>query len=148
MADLRFRQVVTNVSSGTTALTLIQFLAPTNQRVVIREVGISFAGTSNTNAPVLVQLMRQTTAGTKSAGSPVPVDSDTAETIQTAASITYTVEPTYGAILASWYVHPQTGIVIPMSTIRPPVIAGAGRVGFVVTAANTVSVSAYLEAEE
>ena len=149
MADLRFRQVVTNVScTGAAAQTLIQLKAPTNQRMVIREIGVSFAGTTNTDAPALVRLMRQTTAGTSSTGTPAVIDDDLTETLQTVANITYTVEPTYGAVLASWYVHQQTGIIVPLSTIRPIVIKGGGRVGLVVTAGATVSASAYIEADE
>lgn len=150
MADLRFRQAVSAVAcAAATAQTLIQFKAPTNQRVVIREISISFAGTTNTDAPALVQLMRQTTAGTASTSTTlVPIDDDLTETIQTVSNITYTVEPTYGGIIAAWYVHQQTGIVVPLSTIRPIVIKGGGRVGLVVTAGATVNASAYIEADE
>jgi hypothetical protein len=148
MADLAAIQQVTNVSIGTSQVTLVQIKAPTNQRVKITEISISFAGTTNTNAPVQVQGMIQTTAGTASAGTPKPIDGDIQETIQTTTQITFTAEPTYSNILRTWYVHPQTGITIPLSLIKPIVLKGGTYFGLVVLAANAVAGSAYIAFEE
>jgi hypothetical protein len=148
MADLVAVQQVTNVSIGTSQVTLIQIKAPTNQRVKITEISVSFAGTTNTNAPIQVQGMIQTTAGTASAGTPKPTDGDVQETIQTSTQITFTGEPTYSSILRSWYVHPQTGIVVPLSLKKPIVLKGGTYFGLVVLAANAVAGSAYIEFEE
>lgn len=149
MADLRFRQTFSAVScTAATVKTVAQVKAPTNQRVVIREISISFQGTTNTDAPALVQLLRQTTAGTMTAGTPVAVDDDNTETIQSTTQYNATVEPTAGNILAEWYVHQQTGIIVPLSTIKPICIKGGGRIGLRVTAGATVSSAGYLECEE
>jgi len=149
MADLRFRQIVTGVTlAGTTEQTLIQLLAPTNQRVKLTELSVSFKGTSNTDAPVQVRLMVQTSAGTASSGTPALIDADMAETIQTASRITFTVEPSYSTVIGTWQVHPQTGLILPMSTIKPPVIKGGTRMALVALAPTTVTCSAYLECEE
>src|SRR6185369_17836172 len=121
-------QIVTGVTlAGTTEQTLIQLLAPTNQRVKLTELSVSFKGTSNTDAPVQVRLMVQTSAGTASSGTPALIDADMAETIQTASRITFTVEPSYSTVIGTWQVHPQTGLILPMSTIKPPVIKGGTR---------------------
>ena len=148
MADLVAVQRVSLVASGTSAQTYIQLNAPTNQRVKLKEVGISFAGTVNTNAPVNVQLVIQTTAGTASAGTPVATDGDVAETIQATTRVTFTAEPTYAGVLREWNVHPQTGIIVPLPLAKPPVLKGGTRVGLVVTAGVTVNASAYIEWEE
>ena len=149
MADLRAVQSVSAVSlSAAAAQTLIQLLAPTNQRVKLCEIGISFNGTVNTAVPVLVQLMLQTTAGTRTTGSPITEDGDDAETIQTVTGITFTVEPTYSSILRQWYVHPQTGAVLPLPIQRPITVKGAQRIALVANAPAAVSGSAYIEFEE
>lgn len=150
MADLRFRQIVTGVSLvGAAEQTLIQLLAPTNQRVKLTEMSVSFKGTSNTDAPVQVRLVVQTAAGTASAGTLSLIDADIGETIQTASRITFTVEPSSpGAVIGTWQVHPQTGLIIPFSTIRPPIIKGGTRLALVALAPTTVTCSAYMECEE
>jgi hypothetical protein len=72
-------------------------------------------------------------------------DDSLPETIQSTSRITVTVEPTTGVSDGDWYVHPQTGVVIPLKNI---VIKGGGRLGLIVTAAVSVNASAYLECEE
>jgi len=149
MADLIAVLRASAVSISTSALTLLQITAAAQQRVKLKEVGITFAGTVNTNAPVLVQLMVQTTAGTPgSTPTPVKTDGDMQETVQTTGAIGFSAEPTYGAVLREWYVHPQSGVIVPLPLGRPPVLKGGTRCGLVVTAANAVTGSAYVEFEE
>jgi hypothetical protein len=148
MADLVAVARSGAVSISTSALTLIQIKAPGNQRVKITQISVNFQGTVNTNAPVLVQCMIQTTAGTASSTTPLPTDGDVQETIQTTAQKTFTVEPTYSSILREWYVHPQTSVLAPESLKKPIVLKGGQYFGITVTAGVAVTGSAYIEFEE
>lgn len=136
------------IASGVAAKTLLQILAAANHRLRIKEVGVCFHGIVNTEAPVLVQLVRQSTAGTMSALTPVKEDSSLAETLTTTAQHTATAEPTNTDVLRSWAVHPQSGLVYQAVPGDEPIVPGAGRVGLVVTAGVSINVDAYIKFEE
>src|SRR5205809_94781 len=111
MSLMRFRQAPAPITTGTAIKTLIQLLAATNQRVKVGEFSCSFNGTSNTNAPILVEVLVQTSAGTlTNTTTLVKEDSAYGETIQTTGKDTATAEPTdSAAVKILEYVHPQTG---------------------------------------
>jgi hypothetical protein len=56
---------------ASTAKTVVQAVAPTNQRVKLLGWGVAFDGVLTTGKPVAIRLLRQTTAGTMSALTPV-----------------------------------------------------------------------------
>lgn len=135
------------ISSGTSAKTVLQIVAPTNQRLKIKSWGIFCKGISATDAPLRVRLLRQTTAGTMSALTLVKRGIAT-ETIQSSAQHTATAEPTAGDILAIREVHPQGGyyeILSPGDEIKVP---GGGRVGIEVLAGVSISVVPEIVFEE
>lgn len=144
MAGRRGICTLTGVATGTAAKTLIQVVAATNHAVEITEVGVGFHGVNNTHEPILVELLRQTDAGTMSSLTPKAADDSIADTFDTTAQHTATGEPTGGDVLRAWTVHPQTGLVYQVSE-RAPIIVGAGdRVGLRVTAANSVDSDSYV----
>lgn len=124
--------------SAATAKTVIQIVAPTNQRLHVKRWGIYFDGVSSTAEPVQVRLLRQTTAGTMSSLTPVMLSAGS-ETIQTTALHTATVEPTAGNVLDIAEVHPQSGyeVVIPFDQVIE--VAGGTRLGIEVTAPAAVN---------
>ena len=128
--------------------TLLQILAPTNIRLKIKSWGVFFDGIVVTEAPVQVELLRQTGAGTSSALTLVSLESAYAEIIQSSALQSFTAEPTAGSILASKEVHPQGGyeIIRPLGDEIP--VPGAGRVGIRATAPSAVNARAFIEFEE
>src|SRR5438067_1781420 len=107
MAGVRFKAVTGEVATGTALKTILQVVAASNHGVLIDEWSISFTGISNTATPILVQVMRQTTAGTMSSLTPVKDPDDTDETLQTTAQHTATAEPTASDVLFREEVHPQ-----------------------------------------
>ena len=117
--------------AAATAKTVLQIVAPANQRLKLKRWGVYFDGASATAAPVLVTLNVQTSAGTMSALTPAKWNSDDAETIQSTAQHTATAEPTTGAALEKKDVHPQQGyeIIYPLGDEVP--IPGGTRVGIV-----------------
>lgn len=149
MAGIRAR-----VSSGEEGLgagaaeTVLQIVAAANHRVKITEYTISFKGTSATDTPVRCRIFRQTGAGTSGAATVVKDDVSTDETLQTTARNAFTAEPTSDdALIDEFEVHPQTGtkVFLPLGQEIP--VAGGGRVGFKLTAAQaqTAVVSAAFE---
>lgn len=158
MAGLRFTATTIELLSFTAVKTLLQILAPAAQRVEVWELAVAFKGISNTDAPILVDVLRQTSAGTPGgdggALTLVKWDNAYAEAIQTTAqkgrsnAAAWTVEPTAGDILFSQEVHPQSGYgwVAPFDT--PIIIPGGGRLGIRVTAAVSVTAVARMRGEE
>lgn len=148
MAGVGFVGQTGEVSIGTSALTLMQIVAAANQRVRLREFSVSFKGTSNTASPVLVQLMRQTTAGTASALSLKKWNSADDETLQTTAQQTFTVEPTYSDVLITEEVHPQTGYTWQAPFGGEIICKGGEKLAIVVTAGAAVTGEARVIGEE
>lgn len=113
MAGLLFGAQTGAIATGTSAKTLLQVVAATNVRVKVREWSISFAGTSNTATPIVVDILRQTSAGTMTALTLRKFNTNDDETLQTTAQHTATAEPTDGGDLPmKEHVHPQTGYAL------------------------------------
>jgi hypothetical protein len=152
MAGVRFKVRTNGIATGTSAKTLLQIKAATNHAVLVEEVSISFAGTNNTHAPIRVDIMRQTTAGTMTASgtnsSIVKDPDDSSETLQTTASDTATVEPIASDILRTEYVHPQTGWTWQARYRGEIKVGGGDYLGIRVTAGNDVSAVVTLFGEE
>lgn len=148
MAGVGFRAVTGQIATGTSAKTLIQIVAAANHRLLIKEWGISFEGVNNAHAPIQVDLLRQTTAGTMSALTPVKSNDSDDETLQVTAQHTATAEPTAGDVLKSELIHPQTGYTwqAPFGGEIP--VGGGDRLAIRVTAANDVDAIARFVGEE
>lgn len=149
MAGVGLKATKSAVASGTSVKTIIQGVAASNHRVLLKGWSIKFDGVTASAVPVLVELLRQSTAGTMSSLTPVKLNDSDDETLQTTFQHTATVEPTAGDILESHYIHPQGGsfdVYYPAGS-EPP-IKGGGRIGIRVTAAVTVNVSATMSCEE
>ncbi|WP_422924498.1 hypothetical protein [Singulisphaera sp. PoT] len=136
--------------TGGTPQTLLQIVAPANQRLKVIGYEISFDGTNSANTPCAVQIVRQTTAGTatNTAVAPTKINEPggVSETLQASSQNTYTVEPTAGDLLES-YTVPVFGGLYAYSF--PPgqeiMIPGGTRLGFKVSCPQ--GVNAYLTAK-
>jgi hypothetical protein len=148
MAGVGFKITKSAVATGTAAKTIIQVVAAANHAVLIKEMSVAFAGTSNTAAPILVEVVRQTDAGTSTALTPVKDPDDSAETLQSTARHTATAEPTTTDVLMSEYVHPQTGYTWQAPFGQAIKVGGGDRVGIRVTAGADISSSARMVCEE
>lgn len=132
------------------AKTLIQLVAPTNIRVKVLGWGVAFDGILTTGQPVGVRLLRQSTAGTMSALTPVNLNS-VSETIQSTAQHTATAEPTAGNVLFTGQIHPQQGIVIQYPYGQEIIVPGGGRLGLEVNipaGQATLNARAHMHCEE
>lgn len=132
-----------HATSGEVAIangkTVLQVVAAANDRLRISGWGISFKGTSATDVPVLVTMLRQTTAGTMSSGTAgtniSKKNNGDPETVQTTVQVNATVEPTPGDIIENFEVHPQTGVYKYYPSGQELIIPNGGRLGFKVTSA-------------
>lgn len=130
MAGVNFSTTV-EVTTGVAVLTLMQIVAAANRRLRINRVVVSGKGILNTDVPVTVELVEQSTAGTSSAnGTVYKANASDDETLGVTTNITYTVEPTLTAIKASRNIHPQSSaeFVFPVGQ-RDLFVAGGGRLG-------------------
>jgi len=124
--------------AAATAKTLIQYVPPANQDGMILSFSVEFRGDANSEVPHLVELYRQSTAGTSSANTPQPLDDGWSGTLQSTARDTITVEPTTGVRVGAWYVHPQAGIIKEYARGDLMVVGGA-RLGLRVTTDSGVT---------
>ncbi len=133
--------------AAATAETVLQLVAAANHRVKVKEWGVFFDGVSVTAEPVLVEIVRQSTAGTSSALTPVKVDDSLPETLQTTARDKVTVEPTTGDVLDAVQVHPQQGWK-EVDSDYIYIVGGGDRLGIRVTAPAAVNCKASMKFEE
>ena len=131
-----------------TAKTVLQILAPTNQRIAVRGWGVSFDGVSGSAEPVVVEVLRQTTAGTMTSGTSASEDGLGSETIQTTVTKAATAEPTAGTIIRQENIHPQTGVEFRFAPDEELIVPGGGRLGIRCTAPAGVNVLARFICEE
>lgn len=138
-----------NLSTAPVALvaatpkTALQILAGANEPVEIPFFDVSFDGISPTDRPVLVQVLRQTTAigGSPTAVTPVEVpNADPGALAVTAASSAGGTEPTSSDVYWSGYLHPQTRQIIARPSGKPFRIVAGERLGLAFTAPNNVNV--------
>lgn len=134
--------------SAATAITVLQVVAPTNQRLALRSFSVSFDGVSPTAEPVQVELVKQSTAGTSTAATPVRDGDPGSETLQVTAVKNCTVEPTTSDVLRRYEVHPQTGYERAFGPDEEIWIPGGTRLGMRCTAPAAVNVSGFMVTEE
>ena len=137
-----------------TAQTMIQMVAPTNQRGAVNGVKVSFDGTNSANTPATVKVARNTTAGTASNTAVAPIKRNepngVSETLQFTYQTVFTVEPTLGVIVDTFLLAVFGGTFAqayaPYSS--EIMIPGGTRLGFQVTAAQVVNTSVSVDYEE
>lgn len=134
--------------SAATAKTVLQITAPSNHRLRILEWGVFFDGVSTTAEPAVVQLLRQSGSFTATSLTLVKEDDSIAETIQSTAIHTATVEGTDGDVLRRKNVHPQGGYEWQRDPTRDLIIGGGDKCGIKITAPAAVNVIPYMVCEE
>lgn len=130
-----------------TAKTVLHLLAG-SARIVIQAVTVSFDGTSNTAEPVLIRLVRQTTAPTGTARNPLKKDTDIATALLVTGLENVSVEPTDTDITLTYHIHPQAGAQYPLPLPGEITVPGAARIGLKITAPAGVNCLATIEGEE
>lgn len=124
------------------------------RRMSLNELGVSFNGTSASAVPVIVRLIRTTTApsgGTiTQAATPLdpsaPTSTYTAYMPSTASPGVWTTRPTIGVVLRTWYVSPTSGLVLQFPLGQEPdgPATTAAGLGIQCIAPAIVAVSSYM----
>jgi hypothetical protein len=139
-------------TASNAARTMVQVVAGSTKRVKVKEFSCSFDGADSTKTPVLVELLRETTAGTSSALTIVENEEALESPIATALQTFTATDPTAGDILFSAYVTPAGGLLgwqYPLGD--EPVVAPSGRIAVrvtTVTASGTPNCAAFIRFEE
>ena len=84
--------------AAATAKTVLQIATPSTTRARVCQLVVGFDGVTAANPPVLVELLRQTTAGTMTAQTPAPLDSAAPTSLAT-GSKNASAEPTADTVL-------------------------------------------------
>jgi hypothetical protein len=141
----------TSVTGGT-PLTILSLVAPTNQRLRITELEISFDGTNSANTPASITCARVSGGTyTNTAVAPVKINDSTAvaETLQASFKTVCTVQPTIGDILRRLTIPVFGGtVVIPMPPGQEDYVVGGTQYGVTVSAAQTVNCQVTIRYEE
>lgn len=127
-----------------TVKTLLQIVPASNRPVRAIELGISFDSVTSTDAPVVVELVRQSTAGTSSALTlVVDQENDSSSLVMTALQ-TFTAEPTLVSTLRTWHVSPIGGLFIMQWPLDREPVALGNRLAIRCTAPQAQAATAYL----
>ncbi|MHA1951220.1 MAG: hypothetical protein ACW987_15305 [Candidatus Thorarchaeota archaeon] len=129
--------------SAATAKTILQILAPTNQRLWIAEWSVSFDASALADA-VEVELVFQTTAGTMSAATERKDDPSLSETLQVVGQFNATSEPTLDYVFRHYNIQPASGGIEQRYGRGELVVPGADRLGIRCTAPATVNVAGHI----
>jgi hypothetical protein len=137
--------------AASTAKTVVQAAAPTNQRVTVLAYGFYFDGTVNSAVPVQITLGRisSTTGESMTTATPAPVEPECTETFQGTYKTNNTgTEPTYSNTMKTFTVHPQLGYEYLAPLGEEDIIGGGTTLGFQVTAQASVDIRGYVKIEE
>jgi|SRR6476469_855892 len=138
------------VTTGTALKTMAQLAAGSADRCELIEWSVSFNGTNAAAVPALVQLNRQTTAGTGGVTG-VKNPHDTGDGAAASTGLTgplaavWTGEPTTGLIMYADYFTPVgLGAFVQYPLGRGIILPASGRVGITVTAAVAVNCAGHM----
>lgn len=123
------------------AKTVAQLLAVANHRILIKGYEVHGKGVLSTDTPMRVRLVRQTTAGTMSAGTVAKNDPTDTEAIQTTFTINASAEPTTTDILDVFEVHPQSGQIVMYPPGDEIPVPGGTRFGAEMLAAQAQTIT-------
>jgi hypothetical protein len=135
-----------------TAKTVLGLKCAANHKIKLTAWGIYFDGTSVTEAPVVVELHRDTntSAHTGTDLTEVEYDADNSTTLQVTAKHTVTANTTDGGTLQAIECHPQAGYEKAYIPGREPIFGGSAVGGcyWVVTAPSACNCIMWAEWEE
>ena len=135
--------------TAATAKTVVMISAPSSRRGRIKEIGVGFNSTNTAHSPVVVRVMRATSAGTSTSATPAPLDPADPAALFTAGQ-NFTAEPTLTDLVAGpYYITPVGGqLVYPLPLGDEIYIATSGPLAVVCPAPDNQTCHAYLKHEE
>ena len=144
MSNLFTVNVVGEALAASTVQTVLQVVASASKSIEVVRWGVSFNGVDAADAPVRVELLRLTGAGTSSAFTPLKLDPASDAALATARTA-HTAEPTYGDVLEPFQVTPYGGLlVMQYAGDERPKVTASNRIGIRCLAAAAVNVTAFM----
>jgi len=141
------KQAAVAVAAGV-AKTVLQVATPATRRAKCLEIGVGFESVSATDGPALVELVRQTNAGTGTAATLVADDEGDPAALSSAKH-TMTVEPTGPTVLRQWIVPVQSGEFVYQCPAGDEVkMAVSGFLGLRVTCPQNQTCDPYMKIQE
>lgn len=146
-------RVVGNALAAATAETVIQLVPAVNHRIALIGYGLGSRGTSNTQAPGQVDIVRQAEAGTASPLTLTKDGGEDAATLDITGQQTFTAEPATTTPQRTHGLHPQAAFDIRDAYSHEITAGGAAqsgsfRLGIRATFPDVQTVEAYLQFEE
>ena len=146
-----FGSLTTSVEVALVAATekaVLMITAGANSIVALQGVELSFDSTSSSAEPVIVRIVRCSTTGTFTARTPEQTKPK-AQALLATGGENASAEPTTSAILKTFHIHPQAGVVYPFQLPDGELEStGAGRLALKVTAPANVNCLATMNFEE
>jgi hypothetical protein len=132
--------------SAATVKTVLQIATPASTRAKLTSFSVSFNSVTSSDAPAVVDLLRQTTAGTGgSSATLAPLDPDAPASQLTGLFNIASAEPSAGNVLWSGYVTPVGGLfVYNFAEGEEPILDVSNRIGIRVNSPAAVSAIATL----
>jgi hypothetical protein len=128
--------------AAATAKTVLAIGTPGTIRARLCEITVGLDGVTAANPAVFVELLRQTTAGTNTSMTPIPVDSAAPSSLVTAGK-NHSAEPTAGVVIKTWRLTPVGGLlVIPFYGDEQVVVPVSSWLGLRLTASAIVNANA------
>jgi hypothetical protein len=123
--------------------TLLQIATPSTVRATLLELEVGFDGVTSGLPEILVELLRQSSAGTGTSVTPAPLSTAAPASLVTALKA-HSAEPGVSTILGSWYVDPHDGkLLLPFyERDRQVVVPVSGWLGVRYTTGAGVTVNA------
>ena len=151
MAGLYGAATCPQTAVNSTTSTVLQLIAPTNQRLRVIGYEISFDGTNSANAPAQISIERQTSGTFTNTVTPKKINdpSGSLETMQASSKNTCTVQPTSGDQLHFFTVPVFGGLLVyPLPPGQEDMVSGGTIIGIKVTTTSTVNCYATIRYEE
>lgn len=145
MADYYYSASCDAVALTAARKTVLQIATPSVGQISIVSMDITFDGVTASNAPVLVTLEQQATAGTGGVAltanwGPNPFDPIFPATSCTALKGPWaTAEPALTKVYKAWRVSPTSGLCYQWPLDQEPVCPASGFIGVVVLAGASVN---------
>lgn len=131
------------VAAATTEA-IIRGIASASKAIDLVRWAVSFNGSTPTDQPVRVDLVRINSNGTSSVFTPVKMNPDDDAPLMTGRTA-FTAEPTYGDILETFYVTPAGGLLlVPYGYDERIKVPASGGIGIRCLSVAAVNVSALM----
>lgn len=133
--------------TAATEKSILQLVAATNSLVAVTGADVTFDSTSNSAVPVIVKLIKTSTAGTGTGRNPLKTK-DTSTTLTSTGTENHSAEGANANIMRIFHVHPQAGVIYSIPMRDEIELASGERLALKITAPAGVNALGTIHGEE